>query len=102
MKLISLLQLYDKLQQAGKVENLQQVYSVFGTLGGDESQNIFIPSGVSRTLSEKSSCKSCTNYLAELHAFKLIDALLGVAHSNSLQRFILVSPSLDVGRVNMI
>ena len=30
MKLTSLLQLVDKLQQAGKVDNLQQVCGVFG------------------------------------------------------------------------
>ena len=30
MKLTSLLQLVDKLQQAGKIDNLQQVCDVFG------------------------------------------------------------------------
>jgi hypothetical protein len=33
MKLTSLLQLVDKLQQAGKFDNLQQVCGVFGCVG---------------------------------------------------------------------
>ena len=37
MKLTSLLQLVDKLQQVGKIDNFQQVCRVFGCLDGCHS-----------------------------------------------------------------
>ena len=38
MKLKNLLQLVDKLQQSGKIDNLQQVGGVFGCVAGEMSQ----------------------------------------------------------------
>ena len=42
MKLASLLQLVDKLQQAGKTDNLQQVCDVFGCVGITDQSEFYI------------------------------------------------------------
>ena len=49
MKLTSLLQLVDKLQQAGKIDNLQQVCDVFGCVS-----NVL----VQKYSSQEVSCKT--------------------------------------------
>ena len=45
MKLTSLLQLVDKLQQAGKIDNLQQVCGVFWLCNRDVPDTVFPNTG---------------------------------------------------------